>query len=109
MIVNCFLLFNEIEHLRLRLEYEYAFYDKFLIIEGTKTFAGKPKILYFEKYKHLFSKFLDKIQYEVVDDLPEVVKLNYIANNNLAASEYRWHLERHSRECMKRGLALSWV
>ena len=104
MLVSCFLLFNEIDHLRLRLEYEYPLYDKFLIVEGTKTFAGEPKLLYFEKYKHLFSRFLDKIQYEVVDDFPEVIKLSYVAADNQIASEYRWHLEQHSRDCIKRGL-----
>lgn len=88
MLVNCFLLFNEIDHLRLRLEYEYPLYDKFLIVEGTKTFAGAPKMLYFEKYKHLFSRFLDKIQYEVVNDCPEVIKLNYVTADDRIASGY---------------------
>lgn len=104
MLVNSFLLFNEIEHLRLRLEYEYSFYDRFLIVEGTKTFAGKPKILYFEKYKHLFTKFLDKIHYEVIDDFPEVIKSSYIGLDGKIAPEFRWHLEGYSRECVQKGL-----
>lgn len=35
--------------------------DKFVIVEACETFRGNPKPFYFEKNKHLFEKFRDKI------------------------------------------------
>ena len=42
--------------------------DKFIIVEATKNHAGENKKLNF-KFEN-FSKFRDKINYIVVDDLP---------------------------------------
>ena len=103
-MISCFTFFNEIDLLKLRLSYEYNFYDNIVIVEATKTHAGHPKILYFHKYQHLFADYLDKIVYVVVDVMPEVIKEQYIGCNNLIAPEYRWHLEEHQRNCILRGL-----
>ena len=103
-IVSCFLLFNEIDILRLRLKYEYDFIDQFVIIEGAKTFSGESKILYFQKYKYLFDNYLEKINYHVVNDLPTVIPFKYVGNDGKVANEYRWHLEEYTRNTVKRVL-----
>lgn len=104
MNVSCFCIFNEIDLLRLRLEYEFPFFDKFVIVEATKTHAGREKLLYFEKYRTLFEKFSKKIVYVVVDDMPPVEKIRNVGWRDLVAHEYRWHLEEHQRNCFLRGL-----
>lgn len=104
-IVSCIPLFNEIDILRLRIEYEYEFVDSFVVVEGTKTFSGKPKPLYFQKYKHLFNDYLEKIEYHVVVDLPNVIQFEYIGHDGRITNEYRWHLEEYTRNTIKRALA----
>lgn len=104
MLISGFTFFNEIDLLRLRLLYEYPLVDHIIVIEATRTFAGRPKLLYFEKYRDLFRDYLDKITYVVVDDMPAVETVAYKGVDNLPAHEYRWHLEEHQRNCIVRGL-----
>ena len=59
--------------------------DKFIIVEATKNHAGENKKLNF-KFEN-FSKFRDKINYIVVDDMPI----------NVGSPKKGWH-ENHSRD-----------
>lgn len=102
--VNCLMLFNEIWALKLRLGYEYDLFDSFVIVESTKTFAGREKLLYFREYAGEFAEFRDKIVYVEVDDLPKVRNETYIHTEDRVAPENRWPLERFSRNAFKRGL-----
>lgn len=104
MIISTFIFFNEIDLLRLRIAYEYPTVDHIVITEATRTFAGRDKLLYFERYRDLFAPYLDKIEYVVVDDLPAVREVPHVGWNGLRAHEYRWHLEWHQRDCILRGL-----
>lgn len=104
MLISGFTFFNEVDLLRLRLAHEYPIVDHIILLEATRTFAGREKILYFDKYRDLFRRYLDKITYVVVDDMPEVESISYTGWNNLPAHEYRWHLEEHQRNCLLRGL-----
>ncbi len=70
MVYDCFPFFNELDILKLRLHIMDPYVDRFVIEESTVTFSGEPKELLFEKHKELFSEFLDKITYIVVDDTP---------------------------------------
>jgi len=89
-IFDCFMLFEEIELLQLRLMEYYEYVDYFVVVESKKTFKGNEHELIFEKNKILFEKYLDKIIYLVVSDLPkndeehiwnaEVYQRNYIDN-----------------------------
>jgi beta-1,4-mannosyl-glycoprotein beta-1,4-N-acetylglucosaminyltransferase len=80
-IYDCFLFFNELEILELRLEILNNVVDKFVIIESTTTFSGKQKELFFDKNKDKFLKFKDKIIHIIIDDTPEdFVNLPYITN-----------------------------
>ena len=61
MIYDCFMFFDELELLDLRLNYLNSVVDRFVLVEATKTFSLKDKPLYFQENKSLFSKFLSKI------------------------------------------------
>ena len=63
--------------------------DKFIIVEATKDHAGEYKKLNFNM--NSFSKFKNKIQYIIVDDLPYNVK----------SPKKGWH-ENHSRDQFQR-------
>lgn len=70
MIYDCFTFFNELELLELRLR-TFPLVDQHILVEGTHTFWGDPKPLYFTENKERFKPWLDKIKVVVVDDMPE--------------------------------------
>ena len=43
MIIDSFLYYNETELLELRLKVLYNYVDRFVIVEGNRTFKGDPK------------------------------------------------------------------
>ncbi len=67
-IYDCFMFFNELELLEVRLNELYGKVDKFVIVESTKTFQGNPKPLYFKENAQRFAKFADKIFWVLIDD-----------------------------------------
>jgi len=68
MIFDCFLFFQEIDILLIRLDYLYDLVDKFIIVEAGESFAGKKKKFIFEKNKKIFEKYIDKIFYYKIND-----------------------------------------
>ena len=62
-IYDCFTFFNEIDLLKIRLEYLYDYVDKFVISESNLTFAGQKKPFYFLNHKKEFSRWQNKIVY----------------------------------------------
>jgi len=81
--------FDEDLVLDIRLNTLYNEVDKFIIAEATKNHAGQNKKLNFKIEN--FSKFKDKIQYLIIDDLPIDVK----------ATKKDWH-ENHMRDQFQR-------
>ena len=75
MIYDCFMFFNELDVLEIRLNELYHAVDKFILVEATKTHAGKDKTLFFNENKQKFSKFLDKIQHIIIDEYPGRIQL----------------------------------
>jgi len=67
-IYDCFLFYNELEILEIKLNELYDHVDYFVLVESTKTFRGSPKPLYFAENQQRFDKFLDKIIHVVVND-----------------------------------------
>tara|TARA_X000001036_G_scaffold438697_1_gene487256 strand:+ start:797 stop:1612 length:816 start_codon:yes stop_codon:yes gene_type:complete len=88
-LIDCFMYFDEDLVLEIRLNTLYKIVDKFVIAEATKDHAGKNKKLNFNINN--FNKFKDKIEYLVIDDLPENVKSN----------KKDWH-ENHMRDQFQR-------
>lgn len=70
MVYDVFPFFNELDILKLRLNILNPYVDRFVIGEATHTFSGEAKELLFEKNRHLFADFLEKIDYIVIDDSP---------------------------------------
>ena len=75
-IFDCFTYFEEIELLELRLQTVYSVVDFIVLVEANRTFTGKEKEFVFEKNKHKFSDFLDKIIYIKVEDMPVSVAVD---------------------------------
>ena len=72
-IYDCFMFFDEEMLLDLRLNIMDKYVDKFVITEATYMHSGRPKKLLFDINK--FSKFKDKIIYNVVDTQPSNITL----------------------------------
>ena len=64
--------FDEDLMVELRLNILNQYVDKFVIVEATRDHSGKKKKLNFDIKK--FSKFKSKINYLIVDDIPEKVE-----------------------------------
>ncbi len=61
MVYDCFIFFNELDLLEIRLNELNGVVDKFVLVEADRTFQYNPKPFIFEENKQRFSKFLDKI------------------------------------------------
>lgn len=88
-IYDCFMFYNELDVLEIRLNELYDIVDKFILVEATFTHSGKSKPLYFKENQQRFSKFLDKIEYLIIDEQPDI-NGEYV----LSQSEKQWILER---------------
>ncbi|MBS0619846.1 MAG: hypothetical protein JSS61_00075 [Verrucomicrobia bacterium] len=89
-VYDCFLFFNELELLEIRLNEMGPYVDHFVIVEASETFQGKEKPLYFAENTHRFEAFKDKIRHIV---LTEHFK-----------TEDPWEREHFQREQILRGL-----
>jgi len=90
-LYDCCMYFDEDLILDLRLNVLNEHVDKFIIAEATRDHSGKEKKLNFN-YKN-FSKFKDKINYLVIDDLPINVKSK---KKNWDANHWRDQYQRNS-------------
>jgi beta-1,4-mannosyl-glycoprotein beta-1,4-N-acetylglucosaminyltransferase len=79
-IYDCFMFFDEEMLLDLRLNMLNQYVDKFVITEATYMHSGKPKKLLFDINK--FSKFKDKIIYNVIDEQPPDIETVYEKDND---------------------------
>ncbi|MEW5816991.1 MAG: hypothetical protein AB1798_16550, partial [Spirochaetota bacterium] len=91
-IFDCFLFFNELELLELRLMELREIVDYFVIAETNKTHVGRPKDFLFEKYRNRYGPYLDKIIYVKVEDCPEY------SEDNISI------IEHFQRDALMRGL-----
>ena len=89
-LFDCFIFFNEIDLLEIRLEESFDHVDYFVICEATRTFRGAPKPLIFSENRDKFAKYLPKIRHVVVDDMP--------------MDGDAWQREFHQRNAIKRGI-----
>ena len=91
-IFDCFLFYNELDILEIRLNTLAPLVDHFVLVESSRTFTGQPKPLVFEENKARFAEFQDKIIHIVDDDMPEHAESTYVR-------------EAHQRSAIGRGLA----
>ena len=71
-LIDCFMYFDENLVLDIRLNTLNDSVDKFVIAESTMDHAGNKKRLNFDIKE--FSKFKNKIEYLVIEDLPKEVR-----------------------------------
>ena len=90
MVVDVFPFFREFDLLELRLAVLDSIVDRFVIVEGTRTFSGQPKPLWFDEHRDRYAKWLPKIRHVVVDDGPDF--------------RDPWLYENHQRNAGARGL-----
>ena len=83
MIYDCFLFFNELDLLEIRLNELDEIVDYFVIIEGQNTFQNKLKPLYYSENKDRYAKFSHKI-------------INIILTKDELSSNNPWDNERTS-------------
>lgn len=69
MIIDCFMFFNELEILEIRLNALAPFVDQFVLVESRVNHRGNPKPLVFEQHKQRFQQF--NIKHIIMDGLPE--------------------------------------
>ena len=90
-LYDCFMYFDEDMLLDIRLNILKDKVDKFVIAEATKTHSGEKKKLNFDINN--FSKFKDKIEYMIIDNLPAEVN-NF--KKDWSASHVRDQFQRNS-------------
>ena len=85
-LYDCFMYFDEDMLLDLRLHMLNKYIKKFIIVESVFLHNGKPKKLNFDINK--FSKFKDKIEYIIVDSLPNnIEQINLKDSKNIKNSK----------------------
>ena len=70
MIYDCFMFFDELMLLEIRLKELSPVVDKFVLVEATHTHSGKPKRLYYDEVKdsEVFAPFKDRIIHLIYDE-----------------------------------------
>jgi len=99
-VYDCFLFFNELDLLEIRLNELNDVVDNFVIVESTESFSKKKKPLYFLENKDRFSSFLEKIIHVVVDDTPDFPD----RPGRMGTMHSRHDVEWFQRDCISRGL-----
>jgi beta-1,4-mannosyl-glycoprotein beta-1,4-N-acetylglucosaminyltransferase len=122
---DCFLFYNELDLLEIRLNLLYDHIDYFVIVESEVTFQGQLKDFNFEKNIKRFEKFIDKIFYYKIEkykfdfiQLPKIKNpqseeeklLNRVfefveQSNEFDKTHYWWGNESYQRESIWRALS----
>lgn len=66
-LYDCVIFWKELDMLKLRMETLNEIVDYFVVVEATESFQGNKKPLNFENNREIFSKFEDKIIYNVIE------------------------------------------
>ncbi len=126
-VYDCFLFYDELDLLEIRLNILNEFVDFFVIVEASISFQGNKKSFNFEQNHSRFQKFLDKIIYfKIPESILDFESLPYVKNpisNDQKAlnqifdqinknhsfdkkKEYWWGNDFFQRECIRRALLL---
>jgi beta-1,4-mannosyl-glycoprotein beta-1,4-N-acetylglucosaminyltransferase len=104
MIYDCFAFFNELDVLDIRLNELNDIVDRFVLVESNTTYSGRPKEYNFENNKHLFEKFLPKIEYIKIDS-PCKIGINMSSSNFDDFNRDAWVNENDQRNSCMFGLS----
>lgn len=90
MLIDCFMFSGEAAALQIRMNELNDIVDKFVIVEGTKTFRGEEKTLYLDLIWDLMEPWHDRIHRVIVEHWPE--------------TDDPWVMEKYQRDQISRGL-----
>ncbi|RLP91699.1 N-acetylglucosaminyltransferase, partial [Micromonospora sp. CV4] len=98
MVYDCFVFYDELDLLEIRLNVLDKVVDKFVIIESKKTFRGTDKPLFYIENTQRYAQFESKIIHVVVEDFPKInwKKLRPFSN---------WDREDYQRNALAKALA----
>jgi beta-1,4-mannosyl-glycoprotein beta-1,4-N-acetylglucosaminyltransferase len=94
-IYDCFMFYNELDILELRMNILFNYVDFFVIAESNRTHAGKPKSYHLADNMDRFGKFKGKIRYIQLDNNHDFHK----------AEANSWYLENEQRLSLIQGLS----
>lgn len=97
-VFDCFMMFNELDILELRLEELNDYVDYFVIIESEKTHSGNKKPLHYQENLYRFQKFEHKIIYVVIEELPSKIP------DHIEDVDLNWYRENFQRNQIKTAL-----
>lgn len=89
-VFDCFPFLNELDILDIRFAELYDVVDRFIIVEAMQTHSGLPKPLNFQNNLDRYQKYLHKVTYLVIEQLP-------VGNDD-------WARERTQRDYIMNGL-----
>ena len=92
LVYDCFMFFNELDMLDLRLNILDSVVDKFVLVESPATLKGEQKELFYNQNKERFAKFHDKIIHLVYESSTPVDQ------------QPKWYFETRQRDSIMRGL-----
>ncbi len=108
MIYDCFIFYNELDMLEIRLNTLSPFVDYFVLVEATTTFSGQSKPLFYKVNQKRFARFSNKIIHIVVDDMQNApIITNKPPFNTFEVFQQNstvWSKEFYQRNCLVRGL-----
>jgi hypothetical protein len=87
MVYDCFIFFNELDLLEIRLNELNNVVDKFVIIEANKTFQNNHKPYYFEENKAKNNQNNEEMTIDDEDELLYGSCITEISFNNIINSE----------------------
>lgn len=92
-VYSLFKFFNENDLLEIKLNEEWDFINKFIIIEALQTHSGKSKPQYFDSKR--FEKYKDKIIYILIESLDNIIaKYPSFLSPDFAHNHQHFHEER---------------
>jgi len=106
-IIDCFMFYNELEILKIRLHEVYDVVDHIILVEATTTHTGNPKPLFYTENKDMFKEYNDKIIHLVTDFTPKYHFVESIKNCeswNILGKTEAWYKEHYQRECIQLAL-----
>lgn len=116
---DTFIFFNELDLLDIRLNILNDYVDYFVLVEGTKTFTGIDKPLYYSDSKNRFEQFNHKIVHIIVDDMPDsfeelslkngdaldaAIRHDCLTTTNVPKGQVHWLREFYQKEHIKKGI-----
>jgi beta-1,4-mannosyl-glycoprotein beta-1,4-N-acetylglucosaminyltransferase len=111
LVYDCFMFFNELDLLEIRLNVLSEVVDKFVLVEANKTFTNKDKPFFFEENKERYKAFIDKIIHIKIEDynFEPFTEVEYpipLVKPNMSQKEYHsaWNMEHYQRNQISRGL-----